>query len=139
MKTRTITQYACDHCGKTRLRKSAMEKHEKHCVKNPDRDCRMCDQTGGHARTVASLVEEFQQQCNRRDWETGFCYDMPLHVVDKLRKAVESCPACMLAVIVQGNFTPVSASEFRNPWSYKDEREAFWHDINEEHARMVGW
>ena len=33
-----ITAYKCDHCGKLYQRKSACEKHEKACSKNPEND-----------------------------------------------------------------------------------------------------
>ena len=36
------TIYGCDFCKRTNVRKETMEKHEKECYYNPDRECPIC-------------------------------------------------------------------------------------------------
>ena len=42
---RTLQKYKCDFC-KRRGIKTAIEKHEKICFRNPDRYCELCHNTG---------------------------------------------------------------------------------------------
>jgi hypothetical protein len=42
---RTLQKYKCDFC-KRRSVKSAMERHEKVCFRNPNRFCEECQNTG---------------------------------------------------------------------------------------------
>ena len=40
------TIYGCDFCKRTNVRKTTMERHEKVCYYNPDRECPICDGSG---------------------------------------------------------------------------------------------
>jgi hypothetical protein len=42
---RTVPRYRCDFCRHTSTR-TAMEKHERRCFKNPNRWCSTCRNTG---------------------------------------------------------------------------------------------
>lgn len=42
---KSLPKYKCDFC-KRRSVKSAMERHEKICFRNPDRYCELCKNTG---------------------------------------------------------------------------------------------
>ena len=44
-KVKTMQRYKCDFCNKRSI-KSAMERHEKICYRNPDRFCELCQNTG---------------------------------------------------------------------------------------------
>lgn len=76
--------YYCEHCKRHRLTKQAIESHEPRCIYNPLRD--VC---GWHKEMRPSAPADFAL----------VFIDNP--DVDWLRKQMDGCPACMLAVIVQ--------------------------------------
>lgn len=84
MKTKRVLRYYCDHCRKGGCGKAAMIRHELHCIKNPNRECRMCALLDSAPEPMPDLIESLQQDG-----------------IDGLRKKTEGCPACMLAAIVQ--------------------------------------
>lgn len=56
--------YGCDFCGRVNVWKSTMERHEKACYYNPDRECPVCD---GSGRLVEWAEEGFKlvdDECN---------------------------------------------------------------------------
>jgi hypothetical protein len=84
MLTVTKAVYYCEHCKRHRLTASAIEKHEARCIYNPLRaEC------GWHKEMKPSAPADFAL----------VFVDNP--DVDWLRKEMDGCPACMLAVIVQ--------------------------------------
>ena len=40
------TIYGCDFCKRTNVWKATMERHEKMCYYNPNRECEFCDGSG---------------------------------------------------------------------------------------------
>lgn len=100
MRTARVLRYWCDHCKKGGCQKAAIAKHEKHCVRNPDRSCRMClhvrepgegtPPNASYKPDTAALIVALEMADNGgRDG------------VAELRKAADGCPACMLAAILQ--------------------------------------
>lgn len=118
MKTKRVLRYYCEHCEKAGYRKSgcgkaAMVRHEKHCVHNPNRECRMCTRNdGGLPETPAALAAVIEETMD----------------VNTLREAARGCPACMLA----------GAAAFNGPKSGWDREEGapFWLDYKAEHKRF---
>lgn len=97
MLTVTKPVYYCEHCKRHRLTASAIEKHEPRCIYNPLRDkCGWCSKSPHYrAPSPADRVQ-------------GFIADPD---VDLLRRELDGCPACMLAVIVQARRLGLHAGE----------------------------
>lgn len=96
MRTKTKTVYYCDFCKKNGLQKKAMEKHERHCTMNPERDCKW------------GLLEEgprtrYDEHHFRKGLPRWVRLRAPLDVYDiaELRERAGYCPACMLAALRQ--------------------------------------
>lgn len=103
-----VWRYYCDFCKKGGCGKAAMVKHEKRCVKNPDRECGMCRVShGGNNSEMAELTAA-----------AGIS-------LARLREVSDSCPACMLAGIVQANLPDEHEC---HQFDFKAERDAFWKD-----------
>lgn len=84
MKQKKVWRYYCDHCKKSGCGKAAMAKHERHCLKNDARECRMCASlNGGTNLPMAELVEAAKQG------------------LATLREVADGCPMCMLAAIIR--------------------------------------
>ena len=121
-----VWRYYCDHCGKGGCGKGAMAKHERSCVRNPDRDCRMCPRGCLVQQPIATLIEA-------------------AHSIDALREAADGCPACMLAGAIQahpGGYTPSEEDGYYDPRTFVDfkaEAARFWADVNEAEADERPW
>ena len=77
--------YYCEFCKRHRIKASAIEKHEPRCIYNPERSS--CGWHEPHIR--------IERPCDHIE---AFIADPD---VDRLRREMDECPACMLAVIVQ--------------------------------------
>jgi len=84
MKQKKVWRYYCDHCKKSGCGKAAMLKHERHCLRNDERECRMCASLNGATNLpMAELVAAANES------------------LEKLREVSEQCPMCMLAAIMR--------------------------------------
>jgi len=59
---RTQQRYRCDFCKKIGI-KSAIERHEKRCFRNPNRFCDYCDNKGYIMETVLEGYAPAKQDC----------------------------------------------------------------------------
>lgn len=118
-------RYYCDFCKKSGGNKHHMERHEKCCTNNPDRECGMCSIAG----LLQSPIKKLIAALGVGD-EIG---------VENLRQCANGCPACMLAAIRQSGLDSISAHIERGedsmdfegvPFSFKDEKESFWEEFN---------
>ena|SRR3990167_11208005 len=66
---KTLQKYKCDFCRKRSV-KSAMERHEKICWRNPDRFCELCQNKGEYVECYGDLIEE---------GDCGLSETMPCH------------------------------------------------------------
>lgn len=120
MRTAKRWRYYCDHCTKVSGLRTAMEKHEKGCTLNPNRDCGICTiVSGGMPATTAELIAllpdpaKFQRV---ESWDAGQDFggsgeytvtdddglrDATHAVLPKLRELTDNCPACILAALRQ--------------------------------------
>lgn len=91
MRAKQKTVYYCDFCGKRRLLRPAMEKHELHCTMNPNRVCRWELLEYKHMPTHAM----------RKGIPRWLQLRAPLGTedIEALREKVEQCPACMLSAL----------------------------------------
>lgn len=81
--------YYCDFCKKHSLR--SLEKHERGCTANPDRECGWhpdSDKLSGTAGEMRPIVE----------WASSLT-EVSVDVLDELRERTDGCPACMLNVV----------------------------------------
>ena len=113
MKTIIKPVYYCEACGKHGLTK-AIERHEKSCTLNPDRECNLCDRSSGYLRP---LLDDYQSRfilfefrpadfTGRSISEDAWGFDtriIPIYreplSIDLILGDVDNCPICTLAVI----------------------------------------
>ena len=63
MKTvKTLQKYKCDFCRRRSI-KTAMERHEKICFRNPNRYCDYCKNKGYTLETVLEGYPDEKQDC----------------------------------------------------------------------------
>lgn len=112
-------RYYCDHCKKVSGLRTAMEKHEKGCTLNPERDCGICGflNTGGaKLADLMALLPDVEKFKRMESWDAGDEFggsgEYPViddeglreathAVLPKLRELTEDCPACILAALRQ--------------------------------------
>lgn len=81
------TVYYCEHCKRHRMTAASMERHEMRCIYNPGRSmCGWCSKAPTYRAPAPA------------DRVPGFLADPD---VERLRRELDGCPACMLAVVVQ--------------------------------------
>lgn len=80
MRSKQVTRYYCDYCRKAGMRRDAIETHEKHCCRNPARQCRMCDMIEIEQQPLDVLVNAYDRGG-----------------VTELVLVSDGCAACMLA------------------------------------------
>ena len=129
----------CDFCGKRNSSPGHMARHEKHCLRNPDRVCRMCNALGLSQQPMGLLKEALGQAD-----EEGIANI----------KALTECPICISAAILQtGGYHRPTGEVHRElidaysnhwdewslertvPFDYKAELEAAWASANAEEWR----
>lgn len=119
MQQRKVWRYYCDHCRKGGCGKGAMAKHERHCVKNPNRKCRMCDAGETVQQPLVDLLDALRSGG-----------------IDRLREVADGCPACMLHAVVMHNQTepeyePETGAGGGVYFDFKSELKQFWERVNE--------
>jgi len=107
-------RYYCDFCKKSGGSGGHIRRHERGCTSNPERHCGMCDAAELVQRPLPELLGALAGG------------------MDALREAADSCPACILAAIVQTEYEvrPHEALSF----NFKAERDEFWEAMNEYRA-----
>lgn len=110
-------RYYCDYCKKVSGLRTAMEKHEKGCTLNPNRECGICSflNTGGvPLADLMALLPDPAKFKRMEPWDDGVGGSGEYEVIDdealrsavhavlpKLRELTENCPACILAALRQ--------------------------------------
>ena len=128
----TRTRCECDHCGKKNWSIGHMRKHERHCTKNPNRECRVCKMVEGEQKPIAELLALLPQPVSWED-EYGFVVfheDTKTNVnaaLPGLRDACNDCPGCILAALRQKGIPVPLATDF----DFSKEMKSLWSDINE--------
>lgn len=88
MKITTVKKYTCDFCKKSKYTPQSMKLHEKHCTLNPARECRMCYFAfGSETSPMSELLNIYGDGSDEN--------------LNRLRKHIDDCPACILATIRQ--------------------------------------
>ena len=127
-------RYYCDFCKKAGGSAPAMERHEKSCTMNPNRNCRMCDHWAGgcdfeRVKEVAKLIIGKTSWLVYREGDEAIEVD----ILNTLRDEAGGCPACMLAAMRQTD-TVALFTQF----SYEKEKAEFWKVVNNKRASH-GW
>jgi uncharacterized Zn-finger protein len=138
MQIRQVKQYICDFCGKRGLSSGHMKRHERHCTKNPERECRMCDVLGVEQQPITNLMavlpdpseyvfdDEWGYGGYREDLFTATDAVMP-----KLKDLASECPMCIMAALRQKGI-PVNRV---NSFDYKKEVAEIWETVREKEMR----
>lgn len=106
MNRKQVWRYYCDFCGKGRCQAASIINHEKHCTKNPNRECGMCALAEHSTPLMVNLRFAL------------------IKGIDSLLREAKNCPACTLAAIRQSDAT---SDDYE--WSYIDACEQFWKDL----------
>lgn len=116
MRQRKVWRYYCDHCRKGGCAKAAMARHERGCVRNPDRECGLCAKAGMQQASLGVLRESLV--------DGG---------VDALGERAGGCPACMLAAIVQERRSEGydGGDAAWSSFDYRQAHAAFWSAVDE--------
>lgn len=83
-----------------------MRHHEKHCTKNPDRECGFCRLIGNNPKPIPHLHKIISENVivHDVDYPHGtirtYNIDNKL-VIDKLKAETDGCPICVFAAIRQ--------------------------------------
>ena len=130
-------RYYCEFCKKSGASGGHMARHEKSCTLNPDRVCRMCKAPlDGWREDQPEMVDMIKALdiavIDKHEVEDSEVYTIKneKEAVEALRDVANNCPACMLAALRQHGY-PFLFDSF----SFKDEKERFWSDVNESDRR----
>lgn len=134
MRTRKVNRYYCDFCKKANCSKSAMEIHESHCTKNPERVCRFClFMENGQAKMsdMLAIIGDSSQFHDEKTSECGFVSrtwnsDKLNSVLKLLRDATDSCPFCILSAFRQAGIPVPEVTDF----NYAKERQSALDDMD---------
>lgn len=134
MRRKKVWRYYCEFCKKANCSGASISRHEKHCTKNPDRACGMCgiaDLTQPNLNAVLQILPEPKDYEESDTVLGGWSYvglDKAVEdVMQKVRDAVENCPACIMAALRQkGIPVPVVTS-----FNFTAECKSWWADFNE--------
>ncbi len=142
MRVKKVKRYYCDFCKKSGCAAGHMKKHEKRCIRNPQRFCGMCELMGRDQISLKDAIaklpkqEDFKLDILARiasedetDW---FKYaDACIPVA---REAADNCPVCILAILVQAGVPALSEL-----FDYKKEFDEEMQRHNEEHADSMNY
>jgi len=102
MRKKQVWRYYCEYCGKSKGSLKSMELHESGCTKNPQRVCRLCEDSSPASLDWA--VSYLKRACTDAEYDL---YTGELHNADTVRRelseALSGCPVCMLAAIRQAD------------------------------------
>jgi len=135
----TRTRCECDYCGKKNWSIGAMKKHELHCTKNPDRECRVCQMVEGTQKPIAELMALLPDpatyetdgdviQSDHNVSDSGRLTNDSNAALKELRELCDSCPGCIMAAFRQKGIPVPLVTDF----DFSKEMKSLWNDINEE-------
>lgn len=135
MKVRQVKQYICEFCGKKGLSSGHMKRHERHCTKNPERKCRMCDILGVTQLPITDLMAilpDPSEYAYEDEWGSGGYRENLFIATDtvmpRLREITSECPMCIMAALRQKGIPVIAVRGF----DYKNEIAGAWNKIREE-------
>ena len=131
MTSKRVFRFKCDFCGKKNYSAPHMARHERHCTKNPNRECRVCKLIENEQKPIRDLIAVLPD-IRGFNLNAGDNIDM-LGDVDVERLSAEigkslgdlrglagGCPACMMAAFRQAGIPLWTATGF----NYRDEMQS---------------
>ena len=116
-------RYYCDFCKKAGGSGGHIATHEKHCTKNPDRDCRLeCDTID-----LPDLIEKYRKQLITKVDSLGFVDVVEMPDIKDIKNDTGNCPNCTLTILRCADLI----SSYRGNFDYKKELEGWWAEVNE--------
>lgn len=109
-------RHYCDFCGRAKMVKPTMVKHEAGCTLNPSRVCGICNLMQNEQATIEALKAAFVADSDK---------------LTKLREVSGNCPACILAALRQFNASQDQLDRVWPEFDFKAEMKSFWDDHNE--------
>lgn len=110
MKIKNKKVYYCDFCKKHSLSAPSISKHEKHCIKNLDRVCRLCEYSNStplDKTTKLKIIEKIKSlmSCPQKpNCEISATEIKQPDIKEVIHIASESgwesCPNCLLSIII---------------------------------------
>jgi hypothetical protein len=132
VKTRKVSRYYCDYCKKSGCSAPAMKKHERRCMRNPNRECGFCLALEEHQPRMADLVALLPDPAGfarppdcEPQWDGDFT-DAVRSALPALIEAANSCPGCILSALIQRGKPTAS----RSGYDFKKEVAKFWAEVN---------
>jgi hypothetical protein len=132
MKKRQVWKYYCDFCKKSGCSKHHIEKHEKRCTLNPNRECGICKILSTAQPKMEEMLRVLPNIENYKlivgdDIGSYWGYEQVLSDgLKKLRDIAGNCPVCVLAALRQAKIPVYLVTGF----DYKKEMEDFWKEQN---------
>lgn len=114
MRVRKVNRYYCDFCKKANCSAASINKHEKHCTMNPNRECGMCDVVKNKPVPMKKLLQVTPTTNATKE------------LLEPLRGLTDNCPACILSALRQSGCTDYAL------FDYKKEVETFWAEVREQ-------
>jgi hypothetical protein len=137
VRTKMVKRYWCEFCGKASCSAGHMARHERHCTKNPNRECRVWVLLEKGQPKMADLLAVLPDPGayltqDARVSDQDFFDDTALgsamaSALPKLREATDDCPACIMAALRQKGIPLPVARDF----DFKKEMEHVWAEVNE--------
>ncbi len=109
-------RHYCDFCGKAKMVKPTMVKHELGCTLNPARVCGICRLAENEQASMEALKAALVEDNGN---------------MKRLREVASNCPVCMLAAIRQYNKNTDFDDAIWPDFDFKAEMKSFWDDYNE--------
>lgn len=123
MRSKRVWRYYCDFCRKSGCNSGHIRNHEKRCVRNPSRECRMCEHaTGEEGLGPHASLDALVRGIERAD-------------VEGLREVAQGCPACMLAGVLEwkrrAELEGLGPEDLWIDFDFKKESELMWREKDE--------
>lgn len=132
MKVKIKKVYYCEHCKKHSLSASVLSVHEKHCLKNIDRECRLCkiaEKISLTKENKLEIIEKIQSKISilKSDEEKQ---SLKLDDIEKILneyQRYENCPNCLMSILL---LTGIMKYPYTVNYDYKKELMEWWKDFN---------
>ena len=145
MKTKKMTVFYCEFCGRHRLR--SVKAHEETCTLNPGRHCKLCDSGPG---TIDPIIEKYEKKfiVFESDEEEILVYTRQAIYLEPftwrdILSDVEGCPICCLAILRQMGLTFYYHDDVHKDFDYKKLVKEWWDEKATEELRKdqewVNW
>ena len=132
MKIKIKKVYYCEFCGKHSLK--PLNKHEKHCTMNPNRECHLCENYA-HIN-LPKIIEKYKNSYELKEEDVGMEGFKSVKIVwknekitiDEIMNDVENCPVCALTVIRCAGLNKFPIDLY---FDYQKELKKWWDAKNE--------